>query len=244
MVTENLYFQKKAYWLKFFRSILDNKKVQQTVLRKYLNPEKVPGLKSKIQQQFETLLPQIPDFGRKKLSPLYVDMVKTALSLAFFRVLAGDGFQLREIGQIMYEIAEVFYGSQNPLKKYLARRYYSSPSIHKKIKTALERRKNVDPEDYHCAFVEGDQENLLFGINYTNCGGLHFLRHQNALEIAPYLCLCDYPMFRGFKIGFNRTQNLAIGGQMCSFRFYRDYPTPKGWPPEELSEYRGFKFDK
>jgi hypothetical protein len=243
MVAENFYVQKKEYWLKFFRSILNNKKVQQIVLRKHLNPEKFPELIVKIQQQFETLLPQIPDFGRKKITQFSVDMVKTALSLAFFRVLKGEGVQLRKIGQIMYEIAEVFYTNQHPLKKFLMRRFYSSSSVHKKIKSAIEQRKNVDPEDYHCTFIEGDQENLLFGLNYTNCAGLHFLKHQNALEIAPYLCLCDYPMYRGFKIGFNRTQNLAIGGQMCAFRFYRDHPTPKGWPPEELSEYSDFKFD-
>jgi hypothetical protein len=79
-------------------------------------------------------------------------------------------------------------------------------------------------------------------LDYLNCAGLHFLKHQNALELAPYLCLCDYPIYRAINIGFNRNQNLAIGGTACMFRFYRRYPTERGWPPEEVLEYRDFKF--
>ena len=245
ITTDNFNVQKKDYWLKFYRSMVDNKKVQQIMFQKYLNPEKITEIKLKTQQQFEELLPQIPDFGRKRITSFSRDMVKTALSLAFYRVLKAEGFQLHTIGQIIYEIADVYYKSLNPLIKYIMRRFYFSSSTQKKIKNAIEQRKNsVDPEDYQCNFIEGDQKNLLFGINYTNCAGLHFLKHQNALEIAPYLCLCDYPMYRGIKLGFNRTQNLAIGGTMCTFRFYRNYPTPKGWPPEELSEYKDFKFNK
>lgn len=240
---ENYYVQKKDYWLKFYHSIADNKKVNQFVFQKYMNPEKIPEIIGKIQQQFEELLPQIPDFGKKKITQFSMDMVKTALSLAFYKVLKAEGFQLRAIGQILYETAEVYYGNLSLFMRFIMRRPYLSSSIHKKAKILLEKRKkSVDPEDYHCNFIEGDQDNFLFGIDYTNCGGLCFLKHQNALELAPYLCLCDYPMLRGIKIGFNRTQNLAIGGTACAFRFYRNYPTEKGWPPEEVSEYKDFKF--
>jgi len=241
--TNSYYFEKKDHWLKFYRNIMENKRVQRSVLQKYLTPEKVEELKKKIQQQFEELLPQIPDFGRKKINQFSTDMVKTALSLAFYRALKEEGFQLPEIGQMIFEIGEAFYGSMNPITKFIMRRFYLAASTPKKIKKMIdERRLPVDPEDYHCTFVEGDHENLLFGLDYTNCAGLHFLRHQNALELAPYLCLCDYPIYRAINVGFNRSQNLAIGGSACMFRFYRNYPTERGWPPEAMTEYKDFKF--
>ncbi len=241
--TDNYYVQKKDHWLKFYRDIMENKRVQHSVLQKYFTPKKIEDLKSKMQQQFEELLPQIPDFGRKQISQFSTDMVKTALSLAFYRVLKEEGFQLHEIGHIIYGISEAFYGSMNPIKKFIMRRFYLSSSTHRRAKKAIEQRKlPLDPEDYHCTFVEGDHENLLFGLDYTNCAGLHFLKNQNALELAPYLCLCDYPIYRAIDIGFNRSQNLAIGGTACMFRWYRKYPTEIGWPPEEVTEYKDFEF--
>ena len=240
LTTENFYIQKKGHWLRFYHSIADNKKVQQFVFQKCLSPEKIPKMKLKVQQQFEELLPQIPDFGNKRSNTFSTDMIKTALSLAFYRSFKAEGFQLQTIGQILYEIADVYHRSLNPLIRYIMRRPYFSSSFQKKIKKALENRKNsADPEDYQCTFIEGDQKNLLFGIDYTNCAGLNFLKHQNASELAPYLCLCDYPMYRAIKVGFNRAQNSAIGGTTCAFRFYRNYPSG-GWPPEEVTEYKDF----
>ncbi|MFW9907023.1 MAG: L-2-amino-thiazoline-4-carboxylic acid hydrolase [Candidatus Thorarchaeota archaeon] len=240
---DNYYVQKKDHWLKFYRAIMENKRVQRSVLQKYLAPEKIEELKSNMQQRFEELLPQIPDFGRKVINQFSTDMVKTVLSLAFYQALKEEGFQLPMIGQMIFEIGEAYYGNMNPFMKFIMRRFYLSSSTHKKIKKTIEnRRLPVDPEDSHCVFVEGDQENLLFGLDYTNCAGLHFLKNQNALELAPYLCLCDYPVYRAIKIGFNRSQNLAIGGTACMFRFYRNYPTERGWPPEEVTEYKDYKF--
>jgi hypothetical protein len=241
--TNNYYVQKKDHWLKFYRDIMENKRVQRSVLQKYFTPEITEELKSRMQQRFEELLPQIPDFGRKQINQFSTDMVKTALSLAFYQVVKEEGFQLHEIGQMIFEISEAYYGSLNPITKFIMRRFYLASSTQKRIKKAVEQRKlPVDPEDYHCTFIEGDQENLLFGLDYTNCAGLHFLKHQNALELAPYLCLCDYPIYRAINIGFNRSQNLAICGTACMFRFYRNYPTERGWPPEEATEYKDFKF--
>ena len=244
-LTENFYVKKKNYWLRFSRGFLNNKKVQKLVLQKYFTSEKIPELSIKVQQEFEELLPQVPDFGRKKIDRFSFDIIKSTLSLAFYRVLKSEGFQVRKIGQIMFEIAEVYYTNLNPLFKFYARTCCYSPFFQSKFKKFLEERKgSLDSEDYHGDFVEGDQQNLAFGLNYTNCAAFYLLQKQNAIEIYPYLCLCDYPWARAFNIGFNRDQNIAIGGSMCAFRFYRNYPTPRGWPPEEVPEYKDFKFSE
>jgi len=242
---ENFYVQKQSYWLKFFRGFVDNKKVQ-LVWKKYFEAEKLNEIKLKIQQQFEELLPQIPDFGQSKIDRFTIDMMKNSQSLAFYQVLKAKGVPLRTIGQMMFEITEAYYGSINPFVKFYLRARSYSPFFQRKLKNSLEKRKksSAHPEDYHANFVEGDQQNLVFGLNYTNCAALYLLKKHNATEIYPYLCLCDYPMMRALNIGFNREQNIAIGGSICAFRVYRNYPTPRGWPPEEVPEYKDYKFSE
>ncbi|MHA2328593.1 MAG: hypothetical protein ACXACR_08740, partial [Candidatus Hodarchaeales archaeon] len=91
MNPENLYAQKKEYWLKLFHSVVKNKKVHQEVFLKYYRPEKIPEMKLNTQKQFEELLPDIPDFGMKKFNLFSRHLVNTALSLAFYRVLKAEG---------------------------------------------------------------------------------------------------------------------------------------------------------
>ncbi|MFX0064436.1 MAG: L-2-amino-thiazoline-4-carboxylic acid hydrolase [Candidatus Hermodarchaeota archaeon] len=242
-LTANYYIQTKAHWMKFLFSLLNNKKVNREVFPKYVDASKIPALKLKIQQEFENLLSQLPEPTIKQNNQFTRFMVITAVSLAFYRILKEEGFGLHQIGQIIFEIADMYYMTMNPLIKRIERWFYSLSTSQKKIKNKLEEYKKKTeaiPTDYRVDFIEGDGENLLWGLNYTECGGLKFLKQQNALEIAPYLCICDYPMFRAIKVGFNRTQNLAIGGTMCDFRFYKNYPTPTGWPLESLDEYKDF----
>ncbi|MFW9997933.1 MAG: L-2-amino-thiazoline-4-carboxylic acid hydrolase [Candidatus Odinarchaeota archaeon] len=112
-------------------------------------------------------------------------------------------------------------------------------------KRVEEYKKKATPDESQVDFIDGDGKNLLFGINFTECAGLKFLKKQNALEIAPYLCICDYPMYKAINIGFNRTQNLALGGSMCEFRFYKNASWPPlDWPPVDVSEYKGFFAEK
>lgn len=239
----NFYVQKKDYWLRFLHRFTNDKRVHKFVFQKYFKPERIPKLKLDVEHQFEDLLPQIPDFGRKKIDQFSIDMMKTAQSLVFYQVLKAEGFEVRTIGQIMFEIAEIYYANLNPLMKFYMRARCYSTSFQRKFKNTIEEQKgSLDPEDYHCDFVDGDQQNLVFGLNYTNGAGSYLLKKHDATEIHPYLCLCDYPMMRAFKIGFNRDQNIAIGGSMCTFRIYRNYPTPRGWPPEEVPEYKDYKF--
>ncbi|MFX0090869.1 MAG: L-2-amino-thiazoline-4-carboxylic acid hydrolase [Candidatus Hodarchaeota archaeon] len=220
---------------------MNNKKINREVLRKYIDASKIADFKLKIQQEFENLLPQIPDINGKKKKLFTRFMVLTAVSLAFYRVLKAQGFELHQIGQILYETGEMYYMNLNPIIKRIMHWYYFSSISQKRIKNRIEEQKTEDnPADYQVVFIEGDGKNLLWGLNYTECGGLKFLKQQNALELAPYICLSDYSMFRAIKGGFNRTQNLAIGGDICDFRFYRSYPTPIGWPPENLPEYKDY----
>ncbi|MFW9997932.1 MAG: hypothetical protein ACFFD4_38175, partial [Candidatus Odinarchaeota archaeon] len=117
----NYYVHTKKHWMKFLFSLLNNKKVEREVFQKYIDASKLPGLKLKVQQEFESLLPQLPDPSTKKNTQFATDLIKTTISLAFYRVLKEEGFGLHQIGQIMYETSGVYYRTMNPVIKLFMR---------------------------------------------------------------------------------------------------------------------------
>jgi hypothetical protein len=196
-------------------------------------------------KEFEYLLPKVPYIGTMKENPLLIFLINTLLTLSFYRVLKNEGWKVEKIGQVIYEIADNYYRSMNPIIKKLLKWYMGSSIVQKKLKRAEEYQNiNQNPWNYKARFIPGDRKNLLFGYDYTECGGLKFLKSQNAEEIAPYCCLCDYATYRAINLGFKRSSNLALGANVCDFRFCKNYTTPSGWPPNELDEYKNFNIHK
>jgi hypothetical protein len=72
--------------------------------------------------------------------------------------------------------------------------------------------------------VEGDGHAFRWGIDYTECGIVKYLRREGAAELAPFLCWLDYPVFAALHVRLVRTETLAQGGQRCDFRFSRGQP--------------------
>jgi len=72
---------------------------------------------------------------------------------------------------------------------------------------------------YVFKFVEGDNENFDFGIDYLECASRKFLAAKDALELAPYICVTDILQSEKFGWGLTRTMTLAEGGEKCDFRF-------------------------
>lgn len=240
-MAEKTYLHQKKLWIKLIKKIIDNKKVKQNLYLKYFKPNEVEVLKINVLKEFEYLLPQVPYIGTVKNNPFLIFLIFTAISLSFYRVLKKEGWEVEKIGQIIYEIADNYYGSMNPVIKKFLKWYIGSSIMLKRFRHAEKCQKNnQNPWDYKASFIPGDSKNLLFGYDYTECGGLKFLKAQNAEEIAPYLCLCDYAMFQALKIGFKRSKNLALGANVCDFRFFKNYATPCGWPPNKLDEYQNF----
>jgi hypothetical protein len=85
-------------------------------------------------------------------------------------------------------------------------------------------------------FVEGDGKSFDFGVDYTECGIVKYYRAQNADELAPYLCLGDFPLSQVLGTGLVRTTTLARGGPWCDFRFKNGRPIQMEWTPDFLKE--------
>lgn len=242
---EENYLHQKKFWMKFIKKVANNRKVEQNCFQKYFDSDEVELLKRNVLEEYEKLLPQVPYIGKMRDNPFLIFYIFTVMSLSFYRVLKKKDWEVEKIGQVIYEIADNYYGSMNPITRKFMKWYMGSLIMQKRFRHAEERQKiNQNSWNYKARFVPGDGRNLLFGYDYTECGGLKFLKAQNAEEIAPYLCLCDYAMSRAFKIGFKRSKNLALGADVCDFRFFKNCTTPCGWPPNELDEYRNFNFSK
>jgi len=173
-----------------------------------------------IRQEYEALIPQIPYIGNKK--PFTEWLFATAQFLAMYKVLKRHGKSLEETGKIGYETSEQML---NAYPKFVLRFFGRATFSRKRLENARtyaeESQKRKYPGDYVFRFIEGDNENFDFGIDYSECASHKFLAAQDALELAPYICATDILQSEKFGWGLTRTMSLAEGGEKCDFRFKR-----------------------
>lgn len=232
---QNYYVSNKRELMKEFQKIVNTAK---KIGHKYFNDETLKSLVEKTLSEFDLILPQLPYVGGKK-SPYTNLMLQSGQTLAFYRACKSLGIETKRCAELMYELEEVYIDSMSEIKKRLARRMAFSRAFKKNWKKwAIESQEREYPENWVGEFVEGDGTDYDWGLNFSECGCLKILRKFGAEEIAPYACLGDFVRMRGLGIGFKRTQTLALGHGGCDFRFVKDYETPRGWPPENLEEFK------
>ena len=100
-------------------------------------------------------------------------------------------------------------------------------------------KKDAHPENWDMEFVEGDGEEFDWGVDFKDCAVRKFYMKHGGEELLPYVCMSDYAPFHVLKnVEFTRTQTLSSGGDYCDFRFKKGGSTPKGWPPEDLPDFK------
>jgi hypothetical protein len=185
-------------------------------------------------RELERLIPEIPYIGGDE-NRLTENLNQTALALALHRAMTAHGKSAEETGSVLYRTVESMVGSYPRFFTRALGFLGLAPFEPGKIReAALESQKRLYPGDWVLHFVEGDGEAFDWGMDYTECGIVKFLRSQGADDLAPYLCLADFPISAAFGLGLERTTTLAEGAERCDFRFKRGRETPRGWPPEFL----------
>ncbi|MFX1390625.1 MAG: L-2-amino-thiazoline-4-carboxylic acid hydrolase [Promethearchaeota archaeon] len=235
---KDYYIKNKKKILKQFNSLV---KVAKKIALPNYDIEIVEKIIENTYKELENLLVKIPYVGGDK-SPFTPLMIQSAETIALYKACKSLNLTKREIGKIIYDIAENSAQSISFFKKFLYRRAIFSKKLKNYWEYWLnESQKRLYPENWLGVFVESDEKSFDYGFNFTECGCLKLLDKENAKEIAPYICLCDYARMRAFGIGFKRNKTIAAGSDICDFRFIRDYQTPRGWPPESLEENKTFK---
>lgn len=174
-------------------------------------------------QRFETLLPELPDIGGKD-NRLTENLYLGAAMLALYQTLKAHGKPIEEAAGIIYRGTQSFYSSFpfNLLLRWQGRQLFNRQRLEQRRREAEISQERRYPGDWVLSVVGSDDPNVLFAVDYTECGLVKYLGAQGAPELTPYLCWLDYPMCAAMRVGLVRTQTLAQGGEKCNFRFYRD----------------------
>jgi hypothetical protein len=205
---------------------------------------KIDELAGAIRTEYEGLIPTLPFVGGKK-NPFEFNLIGSAWMLALFRVLEVHGYKLRDIGRIVYETYESYIASFPSFYGFFYRLYVYSRFMQRRMrKSARRSQKREFPDDWVFDFVEGVKGQFSYGADFKECAICKFYKKQDAERFLPYLCLGDFAMFHGFGVGMKRTKTLGTGMSHCDFRYVKGHKTPRGWPPEELEEFRAFLGDE
>jgi len=231
---ENYYLDMKPKLMKDFGKMLTP---TRKVLKQF-DRSKIDYIVEESRREYEALIPQLPYIGGKEVSGTF-NLTGSAQILAIIRPLEREGMEVHETGKIAYEMFEIYFESMPGIKKWFARKFMFSKSGIKKMKRQTEKTQLREyPAGWVNEFVEGDGANFDFGLDIVECGICKFYKEQGAEEYIPYLCLGDYPQFRAFGIGMKRTQTIGNGAQKCDFRFKKGGKASRGWPPDNLEEFK------
>jgi len=206
----------------------------RNVLKSHLGDEASDQIICESRQEFQRLIPEIPYIGGKK-NRLTRVLIGCTMALALYRVLKSRGRSVEEIGKMVVEIEEDRVQSYPKFFLRLLGRSIHSPLGKNRIKKmAEESQKRLYPGGWVATFVEGDDKEFDFGIDYTECGLCKFFHQQGADELTQYLCLWDYVAQRAMNTGFSRSMTLAEGADRCDFRWKKGRETKPAWPPPWL----------
>jgi hypothetical protein len=191
-------------------------------------------------QEYQTLLPEVPDIGGEK-NPNAENLLVATYCLAVFRVLKARGQTTEQAGRIIYEAFGATVDLPGWLRGVAGRLKYGKKNEERWREHAAESQEHQYPGDWVFTFVEGDGEGFDYGLDITECGICKLYHAQGADDLAPYMCLSDYVVSRAFDRGLVRYKTLAEGAEKCDFRYKKGretfvYPLRDGWPPRFLSQ--------
>ena len=235
MVTE----KEKDYYIKNMPGMMNQfdeySVTAKNVLVKYFDDSKADELIANARKKYEKLIPQLPFIGGNE-NVMTSFLAGSIPDLAIFRVLEEEGVEFREIGKLSYDLVE----HQNTIEALggAGEQIFQEGYLNMLKHVAKESQLRRYPGDWVLEYVEGDGETFDYGYDVTECGIYKFFKEQGAEHLVPFICLGDYATARASGYGFKRTQTLANGALVCDFRFIEGGDTPRGWPPENLEEYK------
>jgi hypothetical protein len=231
-VNDNYYLSRRRKLLQEFDKTLS--RVRGLFVSRY-GEEAVEAMLREARQEYEVLIPQLPDIGGKQ--PFTQFLISTAWFLAMYRVLKRRGETMEEIGVFAYQASEAYLRAYPAfLRRVVGHMTFSRRYLQRLQKRAAESQERRYPGDYVYTFVTGDGETFDYGVDYYECAGLQFLREQGAAELAPYICPADILYSEALGWGLQRTTTLAEGGARCDFRFRKGGETRVA-VPEPLQRY-------
>lgn len=169
-------------------------------------------------EEYRILIPQIPYLGEKNFDLFF--LIPAIRYFAIYQTLRRQGWTPEDAGELIREISEAEFKAIPGFVRRVIGYIWFSPWFTGRLKKyAAESKLRKYPGGYVLDYVEGDGRNFDYGIDWTECGFCKFLRAQNAIELAPYVCAADKAASDMMGWGLTRTMTLSEGREKCDFRY-------------------------
>jgi hypothetical protein len=228
---ENFYISLSPKLLEIFNKAL--KRARKVFVTNFGDELAVRILKD-ARQEYEALIPELPYWGRNNMMTEF--LIGSSFCLAIYRVLKKRSKSMAEIGKIIYEMVEARF-NRVPIPvlwRFYGKLKYGKSYRERLKKQAIISQKKQYPGDYVFTYIEGDGKEFDYGYDISECGICKFLHAQHADELAPFLCLVDFPLSKAFGRGLVRNMTISEGAEKCDFRYKKGRDTKEGWPASFL----------
>jgi len=202
----------------------------------FLEPELGPERTGKIAREaiaaFDRLLPELPDVGGEK--NLITSIVPvSAWCVALYGPMRECGKTAEDVGKIIYELNRLQFESiPEPQTRAMGERMFSPKYLDKMREWASWTQKKEYPANWVARFVPGKGTDFDYGCDYTECALVKYFNARRVPELAPYVCLNDFPSSRAYRSGLRRTKTIAMGDGLCDFRYKKGRPVTQDWSTE------------
>jgi hypothetical protein len=193
-------------------------------LAAWLGEEDSRRLIQEAKNEYEELIPRIPDIGRN--NPLILVFRPTPQYLAIYRAMKSLGYSIEDAGYLVFVTgSESIEAIPGIARKVVGRLWFSSWFKNRLSRRAVDSQLRQYPGNFVLNYIEGDSQEFDYGIDYFECASCKFLEAEDALELVPYVCAVDKPASDLLGWGLTRTMTLAEGSSKCDFRFKKEGKT-------------------
>ena len=180
-------------------------------------------------RRFKSLLPSLPYIGGDDNFFPTQNLVFGAAMLCFYQEMQSVGKTAQETGRMVYEAT--LAGSKTQLAAAADPEQVEHMSaVHRQSETFSAA--HPYPFGWQTTFIEGNDQDFTWGVDYTSCGIHTLFRQHGAEEFLPYLCFLDLPGYQARGIGLVRTKTLSHGADRCVFRFNLRGENRMEWYPD------------
>jgi hypothetical protein len=182
--------------------------------------------------QYKALVIELPDVGGLK-NPDSKFLNIAAWYLAYYRAMKPFGKTAEDVGKMIYQLNKIDLKHYPEKKAEFACNAFFSEKGRNDLKNWCEwTQKKEYPANWIAEYIPGDEEEFDFGYNYTHCGVCMYLYAYNARELAPFVCTNDFIKSEKLDTGLERTKTLAMGDNVCNFRFKKGRKVKQNWDTE------------
>jgi len=199
-------------------------------ISKQSNPEVAKDIGNEADLNFEKILPELPYVGGD-VHPGTRFIVEAGQWIALYQSMIIKDYTALQIGQMIYSIYEDQL-KEVPLDEVEKQKSLTFNDDYINLMKQWTQSPSLYEDDWKADFIGGDGVEFDYGLDYRACPVLEFFKAHDAKDLAPFICLLDFPVAKQLNSGFFRTKTLAQGDDICNFRYKKGREVVQSWDTE------------